>query len=202
MPLTADPRGQKTRARILAATVELIAREGWEAVTVRKVAADAGVNFALVNYHFGSKANLMLAALESAFESEILTPMSGAFASSHPDRVIGELVQLTLGPDVPDTARRVFESALGALAHDPELARRVRPMLDHFRSLLTDVFERAVAAGRLPGDSDTQALAIACSAMLDGLGLHRMIDPDMPADRVADALGRLLRFSAAASRVR
>lgn len=186
------PRGQKTRDRILAATIELIAREGWEAVTVRKIAAAAGVQLGLVNYHFGSKTNLMLVALESAFEREVVAPMGATFADEHPDRVIGQLVRLTLGSEMPDTARRVFESALGAVAHDPELAARLRPMLDRFRALLTDVFDRAISAGRLPRTTDAQALAIGFSAMLDGLGIQRMIDPDMPIDRIADAAGRLL----------
>jgi AcrR family transcriptional regulator len=185
-------RGQATRDRILAATIELIAREGWEAVTIRKIAAAADVQLGLVNYHFGSKMNLMSVALESAFEREVVAPMDETFAGEHPDRVIEALVRLTLGSDLPDTARRVFESALGAIAHDPELAARLRPMLARFRALLTDVFDRAISSGRLPHAADAQALAIAFSAMLDGLGMQRMIDPDMPIDRIADAAGRLL----------
>jgi AcrR family transcriptional regulator len=172
--------------------VDVIAREGWEAVTVRKIAARAGVNFALVNYHFGSKTNVMVAAIESAFNREIVTPIGDAFAGEDPAWVIGSLVRLTLGPDLPDTTRRVFESAMGAVAHDPELATRLRPVLDRFRTRLTAVFERATTAHQLPADTDAETLAILFTAMLDGLGLQRMIDPNMPIDRIAAAARRLV----------
>ncbi|MDH7497213.1 MAG: TetR/AcrR family transcriptional regulator, partial [Syntrophomonadaceae bacterium] len=48
-------RSERTRQRIVQATLDLIAGEGLEKVTVRKIAAAAQVNLAAVNYHFGSK---------------------------------------------------------------------------------------------------------------------------------------------------
>jgi hypothetical protein len=65
-------------------------------------------------------------------------------------------------------------------------------MLERFRALLATVFERAIADGRLAADSDAQALAILFSAMLDGLGVQRIVDPSLPAERIAKAAGRLL----------
>lgn len=44
-----------TRDNILNATLEIIGEEGFQKVTIRKIAALAGVNVAAVNYHFGSK---------------------------------------------------------------------------------------------------------------------------------------------------
>jgi hypothetical protein len=59
-------------------------------------------------------------------------------------------------------------------------------------SLPTDVFRRAIASERLPNTADAEALAIAFTAMLDGLWLQRMVDPEIPAERVADAAGSML----------
>jgi AcrR family transcriptional regulator len=173
--------------------VDVIAQDGWEGVTIRKVTAAAGVSVALVNYHFGSKANLMSAALEFALDQEVVTPAAEALQSAAPDRVIEELVRVTLEPETSSSARRVFDAALGAVARDPELAARLRPMLDRFRALLADVFRRAASAGRLPAEADPDALAIVFMAMLDGLWLQRMIDPDLPVDRVSSTAGALLR---------
>jgi AcrR family transcriptional regulator len=172
--------------------VDVIGRDGWEAVTVRKVAAGAGVHLALVNYHFGSKADLMIAALEAALEREIIPPIHETLAAGDPGRVIGALVRRTLQSDLPDSARRVFESALGAIAHDAALAARARPMLERLRVLLATVFERAVADGRPPADSDAQALAILFAAVLDGLAAQRIVDPSLPAERIARAAEQLL----------
>lgn len=44
-----------TRARILAAAERLFSHQGLEKATIRGIAAEAGVNIAAVNYHFGSK---------------------------------------------------------------------------------------------------------------------------------------------------
>ncbi|NYS72248.1 TetR/AcrR family transcriptional regulator [Bacillus cereus] len=48
-----------TKEKILNTTLELIKKEGFEKVTIRKIAALSDVNIALVNYHFGSKEKLI-----------------------------------------------------------------------------------------------------------------------------------------------
>lgn len=53
-----------TKENILNVTLELIKSEGFEAVTVRKIASLANVNIALVNYHFGSKQKLISEAVK------------------------------------------------------------------------------------------------------------------------------------------
>lgn len=48
-----------TKKKILNTTLELIKKEGFEKVTIRKIAALSDINMALVNYHFGSKEKLI-----------------------------------------------------------------------------------------------------------------------------------------------
>ena len=52
------------RAHIADALVRVAASEGLHAVTMRGVAAEAGMSLNLVQYYFDSKAKLMHAALE------------------------------------------------------------------------------------------------------------------------------------------
>jgi AcrR family transcriptional regulator len=54
--------GQQSRRRILDAARELFMRDGYEGATVRAIAADAGVDVAMVYYFFGSKEGLFTAA--------------------------------------------------------------------------------------------------------------------------------------------
>lgn len=56
--------GLTTKQNILQATLDLIKTEGADQVTLRKITAAANVNLALVNYHFGSKDNLINEALK------------------------------------------------------------------------------------------------------------------------------------------
>lgn len=44
-----------TKERIIKATLDIMADEGFQNVTVRKISTRADVNIAAVNYHFGSK---------------------------------------------------------------------------------------------------------------------------------------------------
>ncbi len=52
-------RGRPTSERILDAAEKLFARRGFYGVSVRDITQDAGVDVALVNYHFGSKQELL-----------------------------------------------------------------------------------------------------------------------------------------------
>ncbi|WP_267901388.1 TetR/AcrR family transcriptional regulator [Cohnella faecalis] len=51
------------------ATLSLIATDGIEQVTIRKIAALAGSNVALINYYFGSKEKLIGEAIKVQFDS-------------------------------------------------------------------------------------------------------------------------------------
>jgi AcrR family transcriptional regulator len=52
-------RGRPTRERILDSAEKLFARRGFHGVSVRDITQDAGVDVALVNYHFGGKQALL-----------------------------------------------------------------------------------------------------------------------------------------------
>jgi AcrR family transcriptional regulator len=58
---SAGSRGAATREHLLDAAEALLLDEGYPAVTSRRVGALAGVNPALVHYHFGSMDDLLLA---------------------------------------------------------------------------------------------------------------------------------------------
>lgn len=49
------------RQRIFLAAERLVAERGFEQVSTRDITAAAGVNLAAINYHYGSKADLLLA---------------------------------------------------------------------------------------------------------------------------------------------
>ncbi|MFH0734824.1 MAG: TetR/AcrR family transcriptional regulator [bacterium] len=55
---------ESTKEKILFASLEFIEKNGINAITVRKIAEIADVNVAAINYHFGSKEELLQKALE------------------------------------------------------------------------------------------------------------------------------------------
>ena len=70
-PTKADQRreaGQRTRARLMDAALDLLAERGEDGVTLRALTDAAGANVAAVSYHFGSLQSLCDAAVEHALE--------------------------------------------------------------------------------------------------------------------------------------
>jgi AcrR family transcriptional regulator len=55
-----------TKERILQAAFRRLAREGYAALSMRQIGKDAGVNHALINYHFRTKDQLVIAVLDEA----------------------------------------------------------------------------------------------------------------------------------------
>ena len=64
--LLPDAELGETKAKILEAAYRRLATEGYAALSVREIARDAGVNHALINYHFQTKDQLVIAVLDEA----------------------------------------------------------------------------------------------------------------------------------------
>ncbi|MDM0046353.1 TetR family transcriptional regulator [Variovorax dokdonensis] len=69
-----------TRERILDAAFRRLVTEGYAALSVREIAKDAGVNHALINYHFRSKDQLVIEVLDAANE-RLLARQASMYAS-------------------------------------------------------------------------------------------------------------------------
>ena len=65
MPRTVDP--VERRARVAAAARAVIARDGLDATSVRRVAAEAGSSTTVVTHYFADKQALLLAAVQDAY---------------------------------------------------------------------------------------------------------------------------------------
>src|SRR5271157_5671153 len=61
-----------TRSAILEAATRRFACQGYQCAGVREIAADAGVNAAMVNRYFGSKEGLFAEVVERAFDIRYL----------------------------------------------------------------------------------------------------------------------------------
>jgi AcrR family transcriptional regulator len=55
-----------TKGKILEAAFRRLAQEGYAALSMREIAKDAGVNHALINYHFRTKDQLVITVLDEA----------------------------------------------------------------------------------------------------------------------------------------
>jgi AcrR family transcriptional regulator len=155
--------GTETREAIRAAARRLFAERGFEGASMRAIAAEAGVDAALITHFFGSKANLLGAAIDWPFDPERELPRLLSAGSDH----AGErLVALFVRTWDREGSRHPVITLLRAAMNEPSAA-----------DLLAD-FMRARLFGPLLAElgsdqPDTRANLVA--AQLGGLGLARYI---------------------------
>lgn len=72
-----NTRSVQTREALLAAALEVFGRDGFHAASTRAISEAAGVNQALIAYHFGSKEGLYLAVFETITQTmnELIGPI-------------------------------------------------------------------------------------------------------------------------------
>ena len=94
------PRGEKTRHKILEATLKVIARDGVRGTTHRAIAREAGVQLSLTTYYFKDLNELISLAFEAFMERD-----HGALAKQW-DRAFRYLDQFSPAELKDDDARR------------------------------------------------------------------------------------------------
>jgi TetR/AcrR family transcriptional regulator len=138
-----------TREALLTAGAELFADHGYDGVPVGAIAQKAGVNKAMINYHFGGKRKLYLAIVSATF-AEIVARVEGLADSPRPaPEVLRELIAV-----VGDAATRrhphfctimLREVLVGGTRLDPEIVAKPARVLAAVRRIV----ERGVREGAL-----------------------------------------------------
>jgi AcrR family transcriptional regulator len=178
-----------TKDKLLDATIETLRTEGIAGISARTIAATAGVNQALVFYHFGSVDQLLAAACAAATAQRVevfrerLTEV----------RSLREL--LAAGRQLHATEREtgnvaVLAQLLAGAQRDPKLASATAAALDLWADELERVLARVLRDTPLAGVADIPGLARAVAAAFIGIELYEGADP-RGAGRALDALDQL-----------
>jgi len=83
-----------TREKIFTAAQELFQQKGFEPTTVREIANLAGVNVALINYHFGSKEQLLAELVEQTTEQTLLLLSDISKSAASPIEKLNQMLAL------------------------------------------------------------------------------------------------------------
>lgn len=108
----------RTRQALVDAALTRFARDGYTGTRVRHIAGDAGVDAALINRYFGSKAGLFDACLQRS--GEIVVELGQGVADLHDvrDRVLHNMSRARLKQGVPDALLLLLRPT-----RDPEAER-------------------------------------------------------------------------------
>jgi AcrR family transcriptional regulator len=141
----------KTEAIVAAAFTEL-ADDGWQGLSMDRVAARAGVGKAALYRRWPSKDAMLLDLIEQVGEHELLPPDTGHVRDDLVLFIDGVLAAIAR----PDVAR-IVPDALAHTRRSPELAHAIatRFRAPRRRAVRT-VLERAVKRGELPKDADLE----------------------------------------------
>ena len=115
-----------TREAIAEAARRQFAELGYDRTTIRGVAAEAGVDPALVVHFFGSKQQLFLSVMSLPFEPEEVMPRILAGRRSQAGL---RLARFAVGQLEDRQAQEVITGIVRAAAYEPEAARMVRDLV-------------------------------------------------------------------------
>jgi len=172
----------------------VLARGGPSALTVQSVAEEAGTYPDSVRYHFGGKAGLVEAVVESLVNDQSFRAIARQTGTAPRDEVLHQLTvadgELLLDRD----SYRDFFALFAAVLPDDELRERIAELYAGYRTLYEGVL---CSEGDLSGD-EARALATLMNAVVDGLAVQKLLDPDaVSLDRVLPYWEGLLRTALA-----
>lgn len=173
-----DARATGTRARLLAAARDVVASRGTAGATSREITEAAGANLAAITYHFGSKDELVAAALSAEVERLVEPALAALEADDDPATRLAEAVRLLLDAfagrreDAPAYVEAVLAGMRGGGA--------ARTLVADVRARLAVLVGQLRAAGTVPGWVEPQAMAALVVAVAQGVALGCALDPDGP----------------------
>lgn len=189
------------RDELLTASLRLIAAEGIGAVSLRRVAREAGVSPGAPYHHFPDRAALLAALCEQGFRmlaAEFTAARAAALeAGSNPVEVLGALIRVYVGfaQGHPAHFRLMFRPEL----FEPDKHPGVKAAEDAAEDCLEEAVADCVRAGLVPaGDADTLGIAAwslghgLASLWLDGQFRHYTEDPVAVAARITALIESVL----------
>ncbi|MCG6205965.1 TetR family transcriptional regulator [Rhodopseudomonas sp. HC1] len=198
-----------TRTAILQAAERLYAERGFGEVTLRDIVAAAGVNLAAVNYHFGSKDELiaeLFVTRSIVTNRERLKLLKTAEAAGGGSAPVEEILRALIGPSLrgclgpeserSDSARFMIRASIETIAPIRKIKNRE---IDHLRKFA------AALRRALPGRADEDiywglhfTLAMAQQTVRDSERLLRLSEGRCDLDDVDGVIDRVVSVAALA----
>jgi len=193
----------QTRTAILAAAELLYAERGFGDVTLRDIVAEANVNLAAVNYHFGSKDELiaeLFVTRSLALNRDRLRELRAAEERGNGRAKVADILRALVGPslrgcigperDRSTAARFMIRASIESV---PPIRRIRNREIDHLRKFVT-ALRRA-----LPDRSEAElywglhfALAMAQQTVRDSERLTKLSEGKCDLDDVEGVIARVV----------
>ncbi|MGE2713799.1 TetR/AcrR family transcriptional regulator [Mycolicibacterium litorale] len=167
--------------RMVEAVLRALLAEGFEGVSVRKVATLAGVSIGAVQHHFPTKDVMLGAAMDRAAQDFRNRLADRLPADLSPQRYLEELAVALVSADDRDVSV-IWLLRMARAAVDEATAVRHRSDWKALEEHLAGVLAAAGVADR--------AAAVELLALLDGLACSVAVEPDRVSGETAEAIVR------------
>ncbi|WP_219518995.1 TetR/AcrR family transcriptional regulator [Nonomuraea ceibae] len=167
----------KRREEIAEATWRVILAEGISGVSIRTVAAEAGLSTGSLRHVFASKTDLLVHAMQLV-DQRAWKRIRRHLAEPDPRALTLSVIRELLPLDAERRAEMEVNIALIAEAPGDDQLRQVRDetyevLRDACRQLITNLHQHGLTAPDVDVDEATTAL----HALIDGLAIHMLINP-------------------------
>lgn len=177
------------RRELVAALWDVVNTKGASAVSIRSVAAAAGIPKSNVVYYFPSRGRLLAAAVDTVLGSALTVGQEVIAERLTVDGVI-RILMFT----VPTTPARRRQAEVWQLLNversgDPELSKLLDDFNENVASRFVILVERMATDGLLAPARDVHIEARLLHALTDGLSLQTMANPKrLPPRRIEELL--------------
>jgi AcrR family transcriptional regulator len=160
-------RSEDTKRRLVDAARDVLIEDGFASASARVIATRAGVNQALVFYHYGGVESLLLAALDASSEVR-LAAYSEAVDSAGSIPGLIERLEALFAEDVASGHMTLVTELVGAGLSRPDLREQVTARAEPWRALTQRAANRYLAG--TPFESAADEIASLVVAL--GLGAN------------------------------
>ncbi len=174
MPKVVDH--DQRRTELLAALWRVVDRDGAQHVSVRTVAAEAGVSKTSVGYYFASQGALLATALEQSVETVTVRILAMDLLECDVDTATDAL--LVLIPQDPQRRRHaeVWLQLLTLVHSDPSIGPVLKSLNAAVRDGIVVLLTALANQGLVSTDRDLEQEAVALHALIDGFSVHTLTD--------------------------
>jgi AcrR family transcriptional regulator len=143
-----------TSEKILSAARELFEEKGFDLTSVREIATKADVNVALINYHFGSKENLLLAIMEQSVDTTRLKLNDINQSTSTPVEKLSQVIELYVDKIFSNCKYHQLIHRELSITQRPELVEGITKILNRNSSELRKLMEEGQRKKVFKKDAD------------------------------------------------
>jgi len=146
-------RSADTRRQLVRAAVESLQTEGYAGASARSIAERAGANQGLIFYHFGSVANLLLAALDAVSAERMVRYQAAAEDATSPMELVDVATSIfreDLDAGYVTVLVEMIAGASSTPGLGPEVSARIGPWFDFAQRAIERSFDGTPLDSLLP----------------------------------------------------